>query len=102
MALEDAQDARPFGIQLILGIVPVGGVPPASVRVEFQVAAFGFKDQSPAVRAEDQEVAFPCGVRVVLIIEAPADDPVVRQARQVFGHLQFAQSALLSGAILNP
>jgi hypothetical protein len=61
-------------------------------------AAFHFEHEHSAGRAENQKVPFP--IRVV--IEAPADHPVVRHKRQTFGDDQFGLVTTFDRSLVNP
>ena len=88
----------PLGAELRHGVVPRLPVPAACRAQLSDLASFDFEHQKSPVGAQDQKVPFP----VLCIIIAPANNPLVGQPGQKFGHAKLRLIAAVQRPVVNP
>ena len=99
---EGIQHAFPLGLELIEGILAVGGGPTAGGRIERAGAAFRFNYEDVAVGALDDEVSFPPDAAIVLVGKSPADAEFRPEHGEKRGHGLLALGAGIRRGGVNP
>lgn len=91
LVVDDPDNRLPFGVELDQRVVAALDVPAATRRPMVQESGFNLDHHETDIGSKHEEVALPSLVSVVLVVESPPDDPVVREAAEVVGHPQFGR-----------
>ena len=90
---EGVQHAFPLGLELIEGILAVGGGPTAGGGIHSAGAALGLDNKDVSIRALDDEVPFPPDAALILVGKPPTNGKTLALASQMHGGIAFALGA---------
>jgi hypothetical protein len=96
-----AYDARPFFVELERRVIPARSSPQACVWIQRYRSRFDFQDEDAAIGTGDQKIPFPESPFVILVREAPADEPTVIKFCKELCHLHLCRVAALRRTFSN-